>query len=96
MKLRPLYDRVIILPDRLETTSHSGIVLPETSQGRPQTGTVVAVGDGENFDGEKTAIKVNVGNKVLYNKYSGVEVKLNNELHIVLRQIDIIGVVENE
>lgn len=94
MKIKPLYDRVIILPDRLETTSHSGIVLPETSQGRPQTGIVVAVGDGENFDGEKTGMKVSVGDKVLYNKYSGAEVKIDNELHIILRQIDIIGVVE--
>ena len=94
MKVKPLYDRVVILPDRHETTSHSGIVLPETSQGRPQTGRVVAIGDGENFDGEKSAMKVSIGDKVLYNKYSGVEVKIDDEIHLVLRQIDIIGVVE--
>lgn len=94
MKLRPLYDRVVILPDRHETMSHSGIVLPETSQGRPQSGRIVAIGDGENFDGEKNIMKVSVGDKVVYNKYAGVELKMDGELHVVLRQIDIIGVVE--
>ena len=94
MKLRPLYDRVVILPDVNETVSHSGIILPETSQGRPQTGVVVAVGDGENFDGEQTGMKVAIDDKVLYNKYAGVELKLDETMYIVLRQIDIVGVIE--
>ena len=94
MKLKPLYDRVVILPDQKETMSHSGIILPETSQGRPQTGVVVAIGDGENFDGEQIGMKVGLDDKVLYNKYAGVELKLDGTTYIVLRQIDIIGVME--
>lgn len=94
MKVKPLYDRVIILPDKKENVSQSGIILPETSQGRPQIGVVVAVGDGENFDGEQIGMKVSVEDTVLYNKYAGVELKLDGETYVILRQIDIIGVIE--
>ena len=94
MKLKPLYDRIVVLPDKKETVSHSGIILPETSQGRPQTGVVIAVGDGYNFDGEQVGMKVAVDDKVLYNKYAGVDLKMDDTMYIVLRQIDVIGVIE--
>ena len=94
MRFKPLYDRVVILPDQIESVSKSGIILPETSQGRPQTGKVVAVGSGENFDGDEIGMKVSVGDMVIYNKYAGVELKLDGETYIILRQIDIIGVIE--
>ena len=93
MNIKPLFDRVLILPDYETTQSQSGIVLPETSQERPQTGIVVAVGDGENLEGIKTEMRVKIGDKVLFNKYIGAEIKIENKTHIVLRQIDIIGVI---
>ncbi len=96
MKIKPLYDRVIILPESKENVTSSGIVLPETAQERPQFGQIVAVGDGENIDKDNSKMKVSVGDRVLYNKYAGVEVKLDGVTHVILRQIDIIGVVEND
>jgi chaperonin GroES len=92
MNFKPLYDRVVIEPESQENVSKSGIVLPQTSQERPQVGTVVLVGDGENFDGVSTVMKVNVGDKVLFEKYAGNELKIEGKNYVVLRQIDIIGV----
>lgn len=92
MKFKPLYDRVVVEPEQNESVSKSGIVLPETSQERPQIGFVVAVGDGENFDGVETNIKVQIGDKVLFQKYAGNELKLDGKTYVVLRQIDVIGV----
>ena len=92
MNFKPLFDRVVVEPNQKENITNAGIVLPETSQERPQTGVVVAVGDGENLDNQKVEIKVKIGDKILFNKYSGNELKLNEKNYIVLRQIDIIGV----
>lgn len=92
MNFKPLFDRVVVLPNIEENVLKSGIVLPETSQERPQTGVVVAIGDGENLNNEKVEMKVKNGDKVLFNKYSGTELKIEGRTYIVLRQIDIIGV----
>ena len=92
MNFKPLYDRVVVDPTPDEAASKSGIVLPQTLQERPNKGTVVAVGDGENFDAVETKIKVNIGDRVLFEKYAGTELKIDNKTYIVLRQIDIIGV----
>lgn len=95
MKIKPLYDRVIIDPSVEENATKSGIVLPETSQERPQIGVVVAVGDGENMDNDKTELKVKIGDKVIFNRYAGVELKFEGKGYIVMRQLDIIGVVDD-
>lgn len=92
MNFKPLFDRVVVSTAVVENVSKAGIVLPETSQERPQIGVVEAVGDGENFDGVETKIKVKIGDKVLFQKYAGNELKLDGKTYIVLRQIDIIGV----
>ena len=92
MNFKPLFDRVVIDPRVNNNVSNSGIVLPPSSQERPQVGMVVAVGDGENFDGVETNIKVKVGDKILFERYAGTELKLNDKTYIVIRQIDIIGV----
>lgn len=92
MDFKPLFDRVVIDPKLEENVSKAGIVLPQTSQERPQTGVVVAVGDGENFDCGKTEMRVQVGDKVLFERYAGTELKLKDKTYVVLRQIDIIGV----
>ena len=94
MKFKPLFDRVVICPEEAENKNSSGLVLPETSQERPQKGVVVAVGDGENLDNVKTEMKVKVGDKIVFSKYAGVELKLDGETYLVLRQIDIVGVID--
>ena len=92
MNFKPLYDRVVILPSTDRNKTSSGLVLPETSQERPQIGKIVAVGDGENMDNDKTEMKVKVGDEVVFNRYAGVELKLDGQTYIIMRQIDIIGV----
>ena len=95
MNFKPLYDRVVVDFEVEENISKSGIVLPQTSQERPQIGVVVCVGDGENFDGVETKMKVKIGDKILFQKYAGNELKMNNKTYVVLRQIDIIGVLND-
>ena len=92
MNFKPLFDRVVVDPEIDENKTKAGIVLPQTSQQRPQIGVVVAVGDGENFDCTKTEMRVKIGDKILFEKYAGTELKLEEKTYIVLRQIDIIGV----
>ena len=93
MNFKPIFDRVLIKPQYDETRNSTGLVLPETSQEQPQIGVGIEVGDGENFDNQKTTIKVKKGDTVVYCKYAGTELKLNGETYIVMRQIDIIGVL---
>ena len=95
MKIKPLFDRVVINPTIKENETPSGIVLPETLQERPQVGVIVAVGDGTAFDGNKLEMKVKVGDKVVYNKYVGTELKIDGKTLIILRQIDLIGVLND-
>lgn len=93
MNIKPLFDRVIIEPDEINNTSKGGIVLPATSQDRPQTGKVVAVGSGKDLENNNVGMQVSIGDTVIYNKYTGAEVKLENKNYIILRQIDIIAVL---
>ena len=93
MNIKPLFDRVIILPDETSNTTKSGIVLPQTAQDRPQTGKVVAVGSGKDLENNDVGMQVEVGDTVLYNKYTGAEVKFEDINYIILRQIDIIAVI---
>ena len=95
MNIKPLFDRVLILPSEEKHNSNSNIILPETAKEKSQFGKVVAVGDGENFDYVKGKMKVQIGDTVLFNKYAGVEIKLDEKTYIVMRQVDLIGVVEN-
>ena len=94
MKIKPLFDRVVVLPKEEETETKLGLVLPKTSQEKPEIGTVVAVGDGENFDYVKTEMKVKIGDKIVFSKYAGTEIKIDEKNYIILRQIDIVGVVD--
>ena len=94
MKFKPIFDRVLLKPEENQAMSSSGIILPQTSQERPQIGRVVAVGDGENLDAVKTEMRLTEGDKVLFSKYAGAEIKIDGELFIVLRQIDVLGVFD--
>ena len=94
MKLIPLFDRVVIKPDIQTTTTKSGIVLPSTSQERPQVGKVIAIGSGLDIDANNVGMQVRVGDKVLFNKFAGGEVKVDDETLLVIRQIDLIAIME--
>lgn len=94
MKLIPLFDRVVIKPQIQTTTTKSGIVLPSTSQERPQMGQVVAIGSGLDIDSNNVGMQVRIGDVVLFNKFAGSEVKIDDENLIVIRQIDLIAIME--
>ena len=95
LKIRPLHDRVIIQRLDAETRSPGGIVIPDSAAEKPIRGKVVAVGKGKvNDDGKLTPLDVKVGDKILFGKYSGSEIKLDGEEHLIMREEDILGVVE--
>ena len=93
--LKPLSDRIIVTAVSAEEKTAGGIVLPDTAKEKPQQGEVIAVGPGKVLDnGKLTPMDVNVGDRVYYGKYSGTEIKLNGKEYVVLRQDDILGIVE--
>ncbi|MBP3387173.1 MAG: co-chaperone GroES [Clostridia bacterium] len=94
MKLRPLADRVVIKMVEAEETTKSGIILTGSAKEKPQVAEVVAVGPGGNVDGKEITMEVKVGDKVITSKYSGTEVKCDGEEYIVVRQNDILAIVE--
>ncbi|KAF0134353.1 MAG: chaperonin GroES [Candidatus Saganbacteria bacterium] len=92
-KFIPLGDRVVIKPDQAEEKTRSGIVLPDSAKEKPQEGTIVAVGSGRVLEsGQKVAIEVKVGDKIIYSKYGGTEVKLEGEDYVILQERDILAV----
>jgi chaperonin GroES len=95
VKIRPLQDRVLIKRLDQETTSPGGIVIPDTAAEKPNLGEVVAAGAGKRLDnGEVRKLAVSVGDRVLFGKFSGTEVKLDNVEYLVMREDDIMGIVE--
>ncbi len=94
MKLVPLADRVVLKQLEAEETTKSGIILASKSQEKPQEAEVVAVGPGGVVDGKEVTMQVTVGQKVIYSKYAGTEVKLEDEEYIIVKQNDILAVVE--
>jgi len=96
MKLVPLSDRVVLKELEAEETTASGIVLPGQAKEKPQQAEVIAVGPGGVVDGEKVEMNVSVGQKVIYQKYAGTEVKLGEDKYTVVKQSDILAVVEED
>lgn len=95
MKIRPLQDRVIVKRVAEEDKSKGGIIIPDTAKEKPQEGKVVAVGKGKvEEDGKVRPLDVKAGDRVLFGKYSGTEIKLDGEEHLILREDDILGVLE--
>lgn len=94
MNIRPLGDRVVIKKLEAESTTKSGIVLTGTAKEQPQEAKVMAVGPGAVVDGKRVEIDVKVGDKILYSKYAGTDVKVAGEEYIILRQDDILAIVE--
>jgi chaperonin GroES len=95
MKIRPLQDRVIVERIEGEEKTKGGIIIPDTAKEKPQEGKVVAVGKGKvTEDGKVLPLSVKAGDKILFGKYSGTEVKLNGNEYLIMREDDILGVVE--
>ena len=93
-KIRPLQDRVIIKRLQEGEKTKGGLIIPDTAKEKPQESTVVAVGPGKQEDGKVISLDVKAGDKILFGKYSGAEIKLNGEEHLILREDDILGVIE--
>jgi chaperonin GroES len=92
-KLTPIGDRVVVKPEPEEVKTKSGIVLPDTAKEKPSEGTVVAVGTGRILDnGQKVAIEVKIGDKIIYSKYGGTEVKIEGEEYMILAERDILAI----
>ncbi|SRR5258708_330080 len=95
INIKPLFDNVLIRPLDAETKTASGIILPDTAKEKPQTGEVMALGDGKkDKDGKLVAMVVKVGQKVMYKKWGGTEVKVNHEEWTIISQDDILAIVE--
>jgi chaperonin GroES len=95
VKIRPLQDRVIVKRIEEEEKSKGGIIIPDTAKEKPQEGRVVAVGKGKvNEDGKITPLDVKVNDRILFGKYSGTEINVEGEEHLIMREDDILGVIE--
>ena len=95
LKFRPLHDRVVVRRIEAEAKSAGGIIIPDTAQEKPQEGEVIAVGDGKrNDDGERIPLDVQAGDRVLFGKYSGSEIKVDGEEYLIMREDEILGIIE--
>jgi chaperonin GroES len=93
--VKPLGDRVLVKPVDKETETSSGLLLPETAKEKPQEGEVLAVGDGKRDDsGKRIALDVEVGNRVIFAKYAGTEIKMDGDKLLIMKESDILGIVQ--
>lgn len=93
MNIKPLADRVVVEPKQEAEEKIGSLYVPDTAKEKPQEGTVVAVGSGKYEDGKQVPLEVKVGDKVLYGKYSGTEIKQGGKEYLIIRESDILGVV---
>jgi chaperonin GroES len=95
MKIKPLHDRVIVSRIEEQETTKGGIIIPDTAKEKPAEGKITAVGDGKTLEnGEKQALVVKVGDRVLFGKYAGTEITIDGEEQLIMREDDIIAIVE--
>ncbi|RLD14904.1 MAG: co-chaperone GroES [Caldiserica bacterium] len=95
MNLKPIGDKIVVEPEKEEEVTKSGIVLPDTAKEKPQKGKVVAVGPGKILDnGERSPMEVKEGDTVIYSKYAGTEVKIDDKEYLILSQRDILAILE--
>lgn len=95
MKLKPLFDRVVLKPEQKDKLSSGGIILPQVADQKSELATVVSVGTGGTLDGKEQKMEVQVGQKVLYSKYAGTQFKMEGEEYLILRQTDILAIIED-
>ena len=94
MKLRPLQDRILVQRVEEETTTKGGIIIPDTAKEKPAEGKVVAVGNGKlGDDGKRIPLEIKAGDRILFGKYSGTEVKVEGEEYLIMREDDVLGVI---
>lgn len=94
MKVKPLQDRILVKRLEEEEKTKGGIIIPDAAKEKPQEGKVIAVGDGKLLDnGQRVALSVKAGDKILFGKYSGTEIKIDGEEHLILREDDVLGIV---
>jgi chaperonin GroES len=93
-RVRPLHDRIIVKGIEEEKETSGGIVIPDTAKEKPQEGKVVAVGEGRREDGKLIPVDVKRGDRVLFGKYAGTEIKIDGEDHLILREDDVLGIIE--
>ncbi len=95
MKLRPLQDRILVQRVDEETTTKGGIIIPDTAKEKPAEGKVVAVGNGKvGEDGKRVPLEVKKGDRILFGKYSGTEVKVSGEEYLIMREEDVLGIID--
>jgi chaperonin GroES len=95
MKLKPLQDRILVQRIEEEKTTKGGIIIPDTAKEKPAEGKVVAVGNGKvGEDGKRIALEIKKGDRILFGKYSGTEVKIEGEEYLILREDDVLGIIE--
>ena len=95
MKIRPLYDRIVVKRIEEQETIRGGIIIPDSAKEKPQEGEVVAVGKGKRLeDGKIVALDVKVGDRILFGKYSGSEIKLDGEEYMIMREDEVLGVLD--
>ncbi len=95
MKLRPLQDRILVQRVEEETTTKGGIIIPDTAKEKPAEGKVTAVGNGKvGEDGNRIALEVKKGDRILFGKYSGTEVKISGEEYLIMREDDVLGIID--
>ena len=96
MKVKPLQDRILVKRIEEEERTEGGIIIPDAAKEKPQEGKVVAVGDGKTLEsGQKASLTVKPGDKILFGKYSGTEIKVDGEEHLILREDDVLAIVED-
>lgn len=97
MDIKPLADRILVIPDKAEEKTSSGLFLPEGAKDKPNIGTVIAVGEGKITDsGVSLYPTIEVGNKILYGEYSGISVTLEREEYLIMKESDVFAVIEDE
>jgi chaperonin GroES len=95
MKLKPLQDRILVQRIEEEKTTKGGIIIPDTAKEKPAEGKVIAVGNGKlGEDGKRIALEIKKGDRILFGKYSGTEVKIEGEDYLILREDDVLGIIE--
>ncbi len=95
MKIRPLHDRIVVKRQEEKEIKKGGIIIPDTAKEKPQEGKVIAVGNGRvNEDGKKISLDVKAGDKILFGKYSGSEVKIDEEEYLIMKEDDVLAIIE--
>ena len=94
MNIKPIFDRVLLQPIELESETKSGIVLPTVAQEKSQKAKVIAIGDGTTFDNKDVGMRVKVGDLVIFSKYAGSEVEIDNQKYVIIRQADILAIIK--